>query len=192
MGELVDAVAESLWSHCRRPYAFFGHSMGALVAYESALAIQRLGGAPPDLLIVSGCAAPQAFRLQRRLHHLPSDELWQEVGRLGGVAPEVLKNPELLELLEPALRADFELCDSYRPSAPLERIESDIHAFVGEADPWVEEASVRAWQRSTLGAFSLEVMPGGHFSLYDASLAFPRRIQQALQTVSEGRAVVRD
>jgi surfactin synthase thioesterase subunit len=176
MNELVEGAMQAVWSDCQRPYAFFGHSLGALVAYETARLIQRRGGAPPTLLIVSGCAAPHLFQSSQRLHELPSGELWQELARLGGIAPELLQHAELLELLEPAIRADLAVCRAYRCGSETQRLECDVHAFVARSDPRVDEPATRAWQQRVSGAFSLDSLPGGHFSLFDRQLNMPARI----------------
>ncbi|HEY1379547.1 MAG TPA: thioesterase domain-containing protein, partial [Gemmataceae bacterium] len=108
---LIEALAESLYPHLDRPFAFFGHSLGALVAFELARRLRRDGSPEPQHLFVSGSGAPQARDHSGAvIHTRPADEFWQEVGRLNGTPAEVLTDGELRDLLLPTLRADFALC----------------------------------------------------------------------------------
>src|SRR5205823_631917 len=109
MAPLVDALARALPPHLGRPFAFFGHSMGALVGFELARLLRREHGLEPAHLFVSGCAAPQLRDPGRPLHRLPDAEFRQELRRLGGTPPAVLENDELMGLVLPLLRADFAL-----------------------------------------------------------------------------------
>lgn len=160
--DLLAPLCAALEPCLTRPYALFGHSMGAVVAFEVARWFSR-SGAGPECLIVSGRRAP-ALASSRRLSELPDDEFVTEVGRLNGIPPEVLGEPELLEMLLPTLRADFELAETYRP-LPGSRLECPVAAYLSTGDPEVDYDGVLRWREVTSGEFSVRIFPGDHFYL---------------------------
>ena len=103
------------------PYVLFGHSMGALVAFELARGLRHLGAPPPAGLIVSGSRAPERRGASHDLHRLPDEDFLRELRRFEGLPEEVLRDPELLALTLPALRADFEMIETWQsePEPPL-------------------------------------------------------------------------
>lgn len=142
--ELAEAVAE----RAQGAFALFGHSMGALLAYETAHRLAALGRAPA-CLFVSGYWAPQLPHRRRQVHLLPEDELIRQLRDLEGTVPEVLDHPKLLEFLLPLIRADFELCETYRwSSRPL--LDVPVVALGGASDPGVEVPPLAAWGSSRL------------------------------------------
>jgi medium-chain acyl-[acyl-carrier-protein] hydrolase len=162
--ELLGPLCAALEPYLDQPYALFGHSLGAVIAYEVA---RRFSGGPraaPTCLIVSGRRAPRLGSNRQRLSELPDDEFLTEVGRLNGIPPEVLSEPELLEMLLPALRADYELAESYRP-LPGDRLGCPVVAYVGTADPEVDYGGVLDWRETTTGEFTMRVFSGDHFYL---------------------------
>jgi len=160
--DLLPPLCAALEPCLARPYALFGHSMGAVVAFEVARWFSR-SGAGPECLIVSGRRAP-ALASARRLSKLPADEFVKEVGRLNGIPPEVLGEPELLELLLPTLRADFELAETYRP-LPGSRLECPVVGYLSTDDPEVDYDGVLRWSEVTTGEFSVRIFRGDHFYL---------------------------
>lgn len=155
-----DARAAVPWIEDRR-YAIFGHSFGALVAFELARSLRRAGLPPPLALFVSGCRAPELPPV-RLTHDLPDDEFVRALDELGGTPREVLATPELLELLLPLLRADFAAAQTYE-CAPDEPLDCAIDSFCGDADTGVSVAESVQWERHTRRAFRLHVVPGDHF-----------------------------
>lgn len=145
---------------------FLGHSMGALVAFETVRELVRRGRSAPAALVVVAHAAPHLPRARSSLHALPSDRFWREVGELGGTPEEVLARPELREATEPRLRADFAAGETYRftPGPPLT---CDILSYVGNSDTQADVDSMRPWRMHTLGGFSLTERRGGHFFLHE-------------------------
>ncbi|OKI02270.1 hypothetical protein A6A06_14530 [Streptomyces sp. CB02923] len=146
------------------PYALFGHSMGALVAYEVACLLTRLGH-PPLRLLVSGQTAPHLYR-PTRVHELSDAGLVDHITRLQGTPEDVLANPSLLEMLLPVLRADFALCETYayEETSPLT---ADVTVLGGTDDPGVEPGLLDRWGELTDGACDVRTVPGGHFALFD-------------------------
>ncbi|MEU3771881.1 thioesterase domain-containing protein [Streptomyces sp. NPDC032472] len=166
MAELADAVATVLAGLPELPTAVFGHSMGALVAYESVVRLAR--NAPralPAHLFVSATAAPAPGAERRTLPALDDESLVAFTRRQGGTDPEVFRIPELRELLLPALRADIRLLTDYRPELPPVRLDLPLTAFGGDRDAGCPPASLSTWAGLTTGAFTSRVFPGGHFWL---------------------------
>jgi medium-chain acyl-[acyl-carrier-protein] hydrolase len=174
---LVEQLASELEPFLDVPFAFFGHSMGAMLAFELARRLRAGGGPLPEHLLVSGRRAPQRPRDKRELHSLPEDEFREELRSLNGTPDELLEHPELMELFSPILRADFELCETYafHEDAPLD---VPISAFGGLEDKDVSREDLTAWKEHTRGPFRLRMFPGGHFFLNGAR-------QQLIHAVSE-------
>ncbi|MFD0025921.1 thioesterase II family protein [Streptomyces sp. NPDC058382] len=165
LGDVVDAVLASLPASGGRPLMLFGHSMGALLAFETA---RRLSaeGRPPATLFVSGSEAPSLPR-PARLPDPPSDtDLIGEMRLLSGTDEELLTHPEILQLALPPLRADYAMLSArtYVPGPPLR---CPVVALTGDSDPRVSLEGVQAWERETDGPFERHVLPGGHFFLSD-------------------------
>jgi len=162
MQELVVALADVMTKQDRTPFAFFGHSMGALVALELARFCARHSLAMPLCLIASGATAPQYDKPSRKLHTLPENELIDALRDYDGSPPEVLEHRELMELLLPMIRADFQLIENYvyRAGRPLEL---PLTVFVGDEDSHVIQESASHWQKETLGPCRVHRFRGGHF-----------------------------
>lgn len=159
---LVEAAAEGLVPYMDRPFAFFGHSMGALIAFELARLLRRESSLSPLQLFVSGRSAPQLPITDEPLHNLPEAEFRDGLRRLNGTPHEVLEHEELMEVMSPMLRGDFSVCETYAYSqeAPLD---CPITAFGGLADLEVPRERVEAWSEQTNSAFLLRMFPGDHF-----------------------------
>lgn len=167
MDSLARATADSVAEHLRgRRYAFFGHSMGALTAFETARRLRRAGWPGPDLLGLSACPAPHLDRARLELHTLSDEHLLARVKALGGLAQEILDSPELLELLLPVIRADFKILAGYkyRDEPPVDCV---LTVFGGLSDDSAAEESLQAWQEHSSRPMRVERYPGGHFYLAD-------------------------
>jgi medium-chain acyl-[acyl-carrier-protein] hydrolase len=179
MGPLIDMLSAKIGPLLDRPFAFFGHSMGALVSFELARSLRRRSNLSPLHLIVSGRGA--AHRSPRVVvdHRLPTDEMIGALRRLDGTPEEVLLNRELMELVLPTIRADFAVCGTYayRHEPPLA---CPITAFGSRTDPHVSIDDLAAWRAQTNGPFSLRTFEGGHFFVRDARTSVLRAVQQTL------------
>lgn len=161
---LAQALVEGLSSYLDLPFAFFGHSMGALLAFELARALRRRGDPGPFSLMVSGRSAPHLPLSRAILHTLPDPALIDELRNYGGTPEIVLRNDEIMELFLPMIRADFAISETYvhTPDAPLK---CPIRAFGGETDHMVSKTELDAWRQQTSDSFALRMFPGGHFYL---------------------------
>lgn len=150
----------------RAPYVFFGHSLGALVAFAVCREFRRDGTPLPHKLVVSGARAPHIPARRPPIHTLPDREFIEELRRLEGTPEEALADKELMELLIPMLRADSAVSETYEfteePPLPC-----PIVAFGGEHDEDVPPEDVLAWEVHTSAGFEHEIFPGGHFFLHD-------------------------
>ncbi|GIH79621.1 thioesterase II family protein [Planobispora longispora] len=147
-----------------RRFALFGHSMGALLAYEVTRLLEERGLGPVRLF-VSGCRAPHEIRRDdRRLSEHDDDRLVSELTRLGGTDAEILTHPAMRELILPYVRGDFRLIENHR-SRPGPPLRTPISVLIGDADPVVTAAQGKAWEACTVSDFSLAVFPGNHFYL---------------------------
>ena len=160
VSELVADLRGPLASRAGRDFALFGHSMGALLSYELAHVLSALGK-PPKHLFVSGLGAPHQPPEGPRLHELPDDELLAVVANLGGTLPEVLAQPELVQLLLPLFRGDLKVWETYIPHRGLLHV--PITSMGGRDDRSVSLDRLRAWKSLTSADFHLEVFDGGHF-----------------------------
>lgn len=159
--ELTEVVKASVDS---RPFAFFGHSMGAAIAYEVTQRLRQLGSALPSRLLVSGRSAPQLEGDGKHYYDLPDDEFRERLREIEGTPEEVLDNRELMELMMPLLRADFELIDTYPPTLH-DPFDLPVTAYGGLGDDEVPEDDVEAWSAITKGPFKKRMFAGGHFFL---------------------------
>lgn len=162
MPVLADALAEAVLRGVRPPYALFGHSLGAAIAYEVAHRLVAQGASPTHVF-ASGRHAPQQVR-DEHVHLRDDDGLMAELGRLGGTPPELLADPGVREVVLPTLRHDYRLAETYRP-VPRKPLPCPVSAIVGDADPEVTPDEAGDWAAVTSGAFDLTVLPGDHFHL---------------------------
>ena len=188
---LVSAVGAGILPLLDRPFAFFGHSLGALLSFELSRWLRRYQGVLPKHLFVSGCRAPNVRGRQLGTTDLNDEQFVGLLDDLRGTPREVLENRELLELLLPALRADFQLGETYayRDDAPLP---FSITAFGGVDDEDTAGDRLAAWRRHTTGRFLAHVLPGDHFFIQSSErqlLALVRSELRAL--VAAGRSTAR-
>jgi len=179
LAPLVQALAHALSPLLDKPFAFFGHSLGAIVSFEFARQLRRQRGVEPAHLFVSAAPAPQLPHRGRILHTLPGPEFRAALRQLNGTPPEVLAHEELMQIVSPIVRAAFSVYETYVyvNDAPLT---CPITAFGGIHDPCVRRDDLRAWQIQTRGMFSLHMFPGDHFFVQAAESELCRLIAQKL------------
>ncbi len=172
MEPLADAATAALVPRLDRPFAFFGHSMGGALAFEVtrrlAARVSGNGFGPSRLplhLFVSGRPAPGVRDDKDPIHELPREEFIEAIRGYSGTPEEVLQNRELMELVEPLLRADFAVSETYRPETEREPFDIAITALGGVGDEDVSEEHLEAWRNETRGPFRMQMFDGGHFFL---------------------------
>jgi medium-chain acyl-[acyl-carrier-protein] hydrolase len=182
---LALAAADGLGPLLDTPFACFGHSMGALLAFEFARQLRRRGLAGPMQLFVSARRAPQLPRTDAPLHTLPEVPFIEMLRqRYNGIPAAILAEPELLQLFLPMLRADFKMIETYqyRDEAPLE---CPISVFGAARDQWAVQADLAAWQMQTSSTFKMQIFPGGHFYL---QTELPQLLAAVAEDLSVGAA----
>jgi medium-chain acyl-[acyl-carrier-protein] hydrolase len=178
MEQLAGPLLDGLAGYLTPPFALFGHSMGALIAFELVRRM-RSGGLEPVHLFASGCRAPHLPRRSPDRRTLPDPEFLTAVGELGGIPPELLAESQLLDAMLPTLRSDFILTETYlfRPQAPLS---CPVSAFGGLQDVEVFPEDVRAWSGHTSGTFRMHLLPGDHFFVNSARAELLRLVGSEL------------
>jgi surfactin synthase thioesterase subunit/glycosyltransferase involved in cell wall biosynthesis len=176
--ELVQSLLADLRSAFTGRFAFFGHSMGAIVAFEMMRALRRDELPLPSLFIASAARAPQFRRDYRPLKDPSREELIDQVCRLEGLPGDVLSNREMLDLLLPSLEADTALYRRYvyHPEQPFE---IPFIAVGGRTDPNVEPAHLEAWKDQTTGPFEWKQIEGGHFYVRSNANEFFEALRRA-------------
>lgn len=180
MADLIATAHDGLREHFDRPYAFFGHSLGGLVAFELARALRASGSRGPSHLFVSAHRAPQLPNPHPEMRHLDDGLFVDEIKRrYGGIPQAVLDTPDLLQLVLPCLRADFTVFETYQYlDGP--RLEVPISAFGGTTDGYVKREALAEWAAQTSQPFSLRMLPGDHFYLQNDRAAVLASIASAL------------
>jgi len=165
----------------RRPYAVYGHSLGALVAFELLREFRRRGEPGPVQLFVSGCVAPHTrFDDGPPVRDMAQRELVATLRRLGGTPEWLLSDPSVLEMILPAIRADFSVKETHRylPEPPLD---VPITALPSTGDPRASQELVARWREQTTEAFELHTLVGGHFAVFEQAALTIKHISEALR-----------
>lgn len=180
---LVQTLGNSLLSYLDKPYAFFGHSLGALISFELARYIRKKCNSTPVHLFISARQAPH-IPDPSPMYNLPETELLQELDRLNGTPKEVLANPEIMQLLLPVLKADLAVDETYiyNLESPLE---SPITVFGGLQDPETTFDDLEAWREHTIASFSIKIFPGNHFFINTVQSMVLEAIAQEILNITK-------
>lgn len=179
ISEMVEQSSQALMPYFDKPFAFFGHSMGAQLCFELARWLRNSGYPQPKYLFVSGHNAPQIPDAYEPSYNLPDAEFIERLRSLNGTPEDVLQNEELRELILPILRADFECSERYiySSSPPLE---IPLCACGGLQDQYVTRSGLEAWREHTMRKFSARMFPGDHFYLNTSRLLLLQVIAREL------------
>lgn len=163
IADFADEAFKALAPIADQPFAFFGHSMGATIAFEVALRMEQQLGRSPVTLFASGRRAPSRHR-DETVHQRSDDGIVKEMQLLAATDARLLGDPELLRMILPAIRSDYRAAETYRYE-PGPKLRSPILALVGDADPKVTVDEAQSWSEHTTGTFELQTFSGGHFYL---------------------------
>ncbi len=161
----VREISEHFFAWLDKPFAFYGHSFGGLVAFELARQLKRLGMPGPHHLFVGASRSPHLDSPHPPLHRLAEQEFVESVqARYGGIPATIYQDPDVLKMFLPAMRADFTAYETYKlqPDCPLN---VPITAFAGADDTAVSPEWMREWALHTDAGFDMNVLPGSHFFL---------------------------
>jgi len=177
---MIQALAEAIHPYLDKPFAFYGHSMGALVSFELARQLRRAYDRHPVSLYLAAYRAPQLANPNNKIYHLPT-EVFKVVLRADGIPETILQSDELMQLMLPTLRADYELCDTYKyqEEPPLA---CPFSLFGGLEDVRVGKADLEAWPVHSDSVCSLSMLPGSHLFLHTTQDLLLAEISQNLQT----------
>ncbi|WP_281322339.1 thioesterase II family protein [Flavobacterium aestivum] len=164
VNDIVDDLFEQLKENVSKPYAIFGHSMGAMLTYLLAHKIEKSGFESPVHLFVSGCKAPKINRKPPFYHDMPKEEFINKIRGMGGCPEEILGNDELMALFEPSLRADFKAIETYTyiEQNPLK---IPVTVFIGNKDKVTWEEA-KAWEEESVHAIDIKEFEGNHFFIF--------------------------
>ncbi|MBI3166879.1 MAG: thioesterase [Chloroflexi bacterium] len=161
---LVEEIANAIQPLLDKPFFFFGHSFGGMLAFELA----RRSNPQPQILFVSACGAPHMPNPNRPIHSLSDPEFIKSLHELNGLPAEVINNSELLQLLLPTLRADFEAFENYKYTTNEHQLDCPIVAFGGSDDSHVSRDRLDAWEYHTNNNFKSQIFSGDHFFINTA------------------------
>ncbi|MEU1150939.1 thioesterase II family protein [Streptomyces sp. NPDC005863] len=166
-----------------KPFALFGHSLGAIVAFEVTRRLRHRPspGLPTHLFVSGGLARP--YRPDDGSAVFGDADLLAHLRAMGGTDERFFGSPELQELILPALRADYRAVGSYEAPGP-ERLDCPITALIGDADERTTPQEAATWQERTTADFALRVLPGGHFYLNECQDEVAAIVRTALATVT--------
>ena len=164
--ELIETLAGAIGKMDDLPCAFFGHSLGGLLAFELARYHRRRGLMLPQHLFVSGCHAPRYRAASSDLHRLDDESLIARLRDYRGTPPEILAHRELMELVLPTIRADFSLVENYRYEADASLLDIPLTVLAGRSDSFASVEQVEGWQEETLAPCRVQWFDGDHFFIH--------------------------
>jgi medium-chain acyl-[acyl-carrier-protein] hydrolase len=182
---LLERLTAALVPHLDGPFALFGHSMGALLAYETARQLRRSHGLTAVHVFASGRRAPGLPPSEPPVHAWPDRDLLRHLGDLNGIPDEIFRDRAFMNEMLPVFRADLTLCETYqyRQDLPLT---CDLTVLGGDSDPHVPAADLEAWHTETTGRCQVMVLPGDHFFIRTASRAVLDVVTGALRPYGQG------
>lgn len=168
LSRMVNELADAIVPFLEKPFSLFGHSNGALVAFELAREMERRHHSfEIEHLFIAGNPAPQLRRFDPALHDLPDEELKVKLRELNGTPAEILENSELLSFFLPVLRADFSLAETHKFD-PSTLLSTDLTLFGGKEDIDISEDDLLGWAELVDGDAKLFMVDGGHFFIHES------------------------
>lgn len=182
--QMAEAIIAQIRPLLDKPFAFYGHSLGALLAFEVARRLRAAELPAPSVLFLAAHRAPHLPLMRRIFYNLPDHELVAEIQRLNGTPAAILEDREMLRYWLPIMRADLQICDTYEfvAASPLS---CAVVAYAGADDKAVPPERMQGWQDHTTGAFALHVFPGDHFFVRTAQAALLEALERHMGEPSE-------
>ena len=162
ISQVVDQLIENFNNYIYKPFVFFGHSMGALIAFEFARALRRKRISQPKHLIVAGTRAPQIFREKQPIHDLPDVEFIKELKKYNGIPSPILYDKEFISTFLPIIRSDFCISETYEYMNE-QSLNCPITALGGLIDNTFNKENLLKWKEQTIGSFKYYFLSGDHF-----------------------------
>ncbi|NOT89708.1 MAG: thioesterase [Lysobacter sp.] len=161
MAPLIDALAGQISTRLDRPFVFYGHSLGGLIAFELTHRLREMGLRQPERLLIGATRSPDRKSPHPQLHALADADLVKGLGRYGNMSQSIIDSPELMAMLLPMLRGDFSLVETYayRERAPLDR---PIVVYYGNDDRMVDPADMDGWRTKSSADVRLLPIEAGH------------------------------
>lgn len=184
ISSLVKTLVPHLVPYLDRPYAFVGHSLGAIIGFETARQLRRQDCPPPRHFLACASAAPQVSLSEPNIHKLPKNVFLKEVSRRYRAIPKAIEQDDkLMELFLPSLRGDFTMLEtySYTAEAPLE---CPISIFGGFGDSTLSYQDLESWHYQTCSSFNLKMFPGDHFFLHNSHWKVKENLADLLTAAS--------
>ena len=165
---LVQEINHAIQPLLDKPFIFFGHSMGGMITFELARQLRQQNLPQPQILFISACGAPQLPDPNHAIHSLPDSEFIKSLQKLNGLPFDVINNSELMQLLLPILRADFEAVEDHKYIFNEDQLECPIVAFGGSDDIHVSRERLEGWAAQTSAGFKSQYFSGDHFFINTA------------------------
>ena len=162
VSDIVDRLCLHFNGYLDKSFIFFGHSIGALIAFEFVRALRRKGIQPPKHLIVSSTKAPQVPLKRALIHNLPDLKLIEEIRKYKGIPSTILEDKELMAIFLPIIRADFCISETHKYTSE-EPLTCPITALGGLSDDTFDSQDLLKWQEQTSASFEYDLLPGDHF-----------------------------
>jgi len=172
---LLNATEKALAPYLDKPFTFFGHSLGARIAYELTRRLQNQGKPLPRQLLIAACRCPHIPNASQYMHDLPEKEFHECLQRMSGTPPEVLEDRRLMAILEPTIRADMKLAEIWG-GIVQEPLNVPIAAFSGLEDDIDPSAKMVEWELYTNVKFTFHALPGNHFFIHSSKALLLNRL----------------
>ncbi|MEQ5778007.1 thioesterase [Thalassospira sp. NFXS8] len=164
--QMVPGLEKAVLPLLDLPFAFFGYSMGGIIAHHLACHLAIQGHHTPAHLFIAALRGPDLPLSRPPVHALPSNELWQHIANYGGTPKEILESAEFRALLEPSLRADFKLVET-TSSRNLQKLNCPVTVFGGTTDTSPRPGELAGWHQATNAHVTIHTYHGGHFFIQD-------------------------
>ena len=181
--DAADDISEMIKSQQEEDYVIYGHSMGCLVALETAFVLSRKNAVMPKAIIVAATRPPHLMHKDRPLGNLSKDELMKAIAALGQFEPEIFEYEELYELISDIMYADVQMFTKYKRRYDTEKIDIPLIVLTGDGDDEAPAEDMKEWQYYTSGSFSFNEFKGNHFFAFNDNEEFLGYIKKLITTI---------